>query len=166
MMRFVIALLFVADVAKATLGPVDGRTYLLYNEYPGDNPYEYLAWTLDPSKATNADNNDPGLFMAQGAAGVSPPQSGWIFDVQTDGTYRIYSTDNSYPGVSKRLDVHADGVTPFLGDVGSTNVGQVWQLFALSDGISFTVYNHGITMVGPKSWTSTEEEVALLMPHL
>jgi hypothetical protein len=143
MIRFVTALLFVADVTLATLEPVNGRTYLLYNEYVGDNPYEYLAWTLDPSIAMNADSNDPGLFMAKGAAGASPPQSGWIFEVQTDGTFRIYSTDNSYPGVSKRLDVHADGVTPFLGDIGSTNIGQVWQLSALNDGISFTLYNQG-----------------------
>jgi hypothetical protein len=110
----VIALLFVADVSLATLGPVNRRTYLPYNDYPRDNLYEYLAWTPDSSKATDADSNDPGLFIAQEAAGVSPPQSGWVFEVQTNGTCRIYSTDNSYPRPPKRLDVYLDGVTPFF----------------------------------------------------
>jgi hypothetical protein len=116
---------------------------LLYNEYAGDNPYEYLAWTLDPTKASNADTNDPGLFMATGSAGDPPPQSRWVFDWQSDGTYRIYNTDNSYPGVAKRLDVHADGIRPFLGDIGSTNAGQVWELYSSPDDTSLQVYNKG-----------------------
>jgi hypothetical protein len=146
-MRFVAALLFVANVFLATLGLVNRRTYLLYNECPTDNSYEYLAWALDSLKATDADSNDPGLFIAQEAAGVSPPQSGWIFEVQTNGIYRIYSTDNSYPGPPKRLDVYLDGVTPFLRDIKSTFVTHVWHLYPLSDGISFTLYNQGWSKV-------------------
>lgn len=137
---FVVVLLLYATISEAVTAPGPGRAYLLYNALAADNPYEYLAWTTDPWKVPNADGNNPGLYMEVGY-GVVPPQSLWIFDLKSDKTFRIYNLDNSYSGNPRRLDVQADGSRPFLGLIGSTSIGQVWQINVLADGTHFTLYN-------------------------
>lgn len=120
--------------------PQAGRSYILFNNLENTNPYYYVAWTTDSSRAKDATSDHPGVYMAQGSAGVVPPHALWMFDYQSDETYRIYAVDNSYSGSAKRLDVR-DEYTPFMGEVGSGLVGQVWELFSYGDG--YQIYNHG-----------------------
>jgi hypothetical protein len=131
--------------------PQEGRTYMLFNDYSGDNPYQYLAWTTNSAESPIASSGSPGLFMAQGAAGVEPPQSGWTFDQQSDGTYRVYNTDNSYGPTLMRLDIqiydsNANEPLPYLNPVqddASQYYGQVWALPTWGNRYSFKIYNAG-----------------------
>lgn len=141
--HYLSATVFIVFAFVAADSPKAGRSYMLYNNLPATNPYQYLAWTTDSSLAKKADDSSPGLAMVKASsADTVVARALWLFDLQDDGTYRIYNVDNSYPGSSyERLDVHADGVTPFLGIIGSTNAGQVWQLKTQSTGLE--IYNHG-----------------------
>jgi hypothetical protein len=121
--------------------PIAGHAYLLFNGYSGDNPYEYIAWTTDPSVGQDAAANNPVIYMESTRANVVPPHSLWVFDQQSDQTYNIYPTDNSYPGSRKRLDSYANGLKPFLGTISGNSLGQIWQLKAWSDGNGLEIYN-------------------------
>jgi hypothetical protein len=122
--------------------PTVGHAYSLYNQYSGDNPYQYLAWTTSSQSAYQASLDNPGVFMEQSSANVVPPKSLWVFDLQTDGTYRVFNTDNSYGSSEKCLDVRADGKTPFMYNDGTRTQasGKWWQLIPWGDG-TFQMYN-------------------------